>query len=284
MNLMTNLWRVIIRMVLPAVMAATVLTTPAQAQTAAPADEWKFSITPYLWLPNINGTLKYDLPPSTGSPEVEVGPNDYLQHLEGVMLLSGEVRKDRWSVFTDFIYLSFAKDNSSIKDINFGGSVVSSQVNLATSSSFRGMNWTLGAGYAVQTGQAMTLDVFGGLRYFDITAGTDWQLSATISGPGPGQTFPASGGISKSMTLWDGIVGVKGRVALGNSHWSVPYYLDIGAGSTSMTYQWMLGIDYSFKWGGVMLVYRDLYFDQKDDKFIQDLRFSGPALGVTFRF
>jgi len=34
----------------------------------------------------------------------------------------------------------------------------------------------------------------------------------------------------------------------------------------------------------VMLVYRDLYFDQKDDKFIQDLRFSGPALGVTFRF
>ena len=48
--------------------------------------------------------------------------------------------------------------------------------------------------------------------------------------------------------------------------------------------QGMLGIDYSFKWGGVMLAYRNLYYDQKDDKLLQDLRFTGPALGVTFRF
>ena len=35
---------------------------------------------------------------------------------------------------------------------------------------------------------------------------------------------------------------------------------------------------------GVTLAYRHLYYDQKDDKLIQDMRFSGPALGVTFRF
>jgi len=284
MNSMTHRLRVVTKMILLAAIFAVIFTAPAQAQSDAPTDQWKFSITPYLWLPNINGTLKYDLPPSTGSPEVEVGPNDYLQHLEAVMLISGEVRKDRWSVFTDLIYLSFAKDNSSVKDINFGGDLVSSSVNLASSSTFRGMNWTLGAGYAVQTGQAMTLDVFGGLRYFDLTAGTDWQLSATISGPGPGQTFPASGGISKSITLWNGIVGVRGRVPFGSGRWSVPYYLDIGAGSSSLTYQWMLGVAYSFNWGEVTFAYRDLYFDQQDDKFIQDLRFSGPAIGVTFRF
>jgi hypothetical protein len=27
-----------------------------------------------------------------------------------------------------------------------------------------------------------------------------------------------------------------------------------------------------------------LYYDQKDDKLIQDMRLSGPALGVSFRF
>jgi len=66
--------------------------------------------------------------------------------------------------------------------------------------------------------------------------------------------------------------------------WSIPYYLDIGTGSSQLTYQWMLGIAYSFKWGEVTLAYRDLYYDQTDDKLVQDLRFDGPALGATFRF
>jgi len=273
-------------MVLLAVMAAVVIATPAHAQTAAPADQWQFSITPYLWLPNINGTLKYDIPPSSdGSPEVEAGPNDYLQNLEGIMLISGEVRKDRWSVFTDIIYLSFAEEKSSVKEIDFGGSIVRSSLNLSTSTWLRGMNLTLGVGYAVKTGKAAPVDVFGGLRYFDLSAGTDWQLTATVSGPtGTGQTFPASGSISTSSPLLDGIIGVKGRYRLGESRWSVPYYLDIGTGTSSLTYQAMAGIAYSFGWGDVTLAYRDLYFDQADDKFVQDLRFSGPALGATFRF
>ena len=39
-----------------------------------------------------------------------------------------------------------------------------------------------------------------------------------------------------------------------------------------------------FKWGDVLLAYRHLYYDQKDDKLIQEMRFSGPALGASFRF
>jgi hypothetical protein len=34
----------------------------------------------------------------------------------------------------------------------------------------------------------------------------------------------------------------------------------------------------------VTFVYRHPYCDQKDDKPLQDMRFSGPALGATFRF
>jgi len=273
-------------MVLLAAMTALIFAAPVQAQSVAPADQWKFSITPYLWLPNINGTLKYDIPPGAqGSPEVETGPNDYLQNLEAVILISGEVRKDRWSVFTDLIYLSFAKEKSSVKEINFGGDLVSSSLNVATSSWLRGMNLTLGVGYAVKTGKAAPVDVFGGLRYFDLSAGADWELSATVSGPtNTSQTFPASGSMSKSSPLLDGIIGVKGRYQLGESRWSVPYYLDIGTGSSRLTYQWLLGIAYSFRWGDVTLAYRDLFFDQTDDKFVQNLQFSGPALGATFRF
>jgi hypothetical protein len=65
---------------------------------------------------------------------------------------------------------------------------------------------------------------------------------------------------------------------------SIPYYLDVGTGSSRVTWQGMLGVAYSFKWGAVTLAYRNLYFEQGSDKLIQDMRFDGPELGVTFRF
>ncbi len=285
MNSMTLRLRVVTGMVLLAAITVVIFMAPEYAQADTSADRWTFSITPYLWLPNINGTLKYSVPPGAGgSPEVETGPNDYLENLQAVIMISGEARSDRWSVFTDLIYLSFADEKSTVTTIDFGGSLVSSSVNLATSSSFRGTAWTLGTGYAVQAGQAVKLDVFGGLRYFGLEASADWQLASVVTGPGGGQTFPQTGSISEGVYLLDGIVGIKGAVQLGSSDWSVPYYLDVGAGSSSLTWQGMLGVAYTFKWGGVRIAYRNLYYDQKDDKLIQNLRFSGPALGLTFRF
>jgi hypothetical protein len=267
------------------ILAALALCGPLSAAAQTAGNQWTFSVTPYLWLPNVDGTLKYSVPPGGGgSPEVRVGPNDYLENLNMAMMISGEARKSRWSVFTDFIYLDFSDEKSAIKGVNFGGSLVSSSANVSTNSSLRGAAWTLGAGYAVLPGRPVDLDVFGGLRYFGLEASTDWQLGLTVTGPGGGQTFPRTGSISEREDLWDGIIGVKGRVWLGKSNWSIPYYLDVGTGSSSLTWQGMLGIAYSYKWFGATLVYRHLYYDMKGDKLIQDMRFSGPALGVNFRF
>jgi len=247
----------------------------------APAATWKYSITPYLWLPTIDGTLKYNIPPGAGgSPTVEVGPNDY----QFAMMISGDVRKDRWSAFTDLIYLNFSTAKSAVQSVDFGGSSVSSSANVATSTSVRGMIWTLGAGYALLPERPVTLDLFGGLRYAGLEASTDWQLAVDVTGPGSGQTFPRAGSISERMDLWDGIIGVKGRFWFGSSNWSIPYYLDAGTGSSTLTWQGMLGVAYSFKWGEVTLAYRNLYYDQKDEKLLQDMRFSGPEFGATFRF
>ena len=275
--------RIVPVMVLLALITAAILTVSAQAQSAAPTAPWSFSITPYLWMPSIDGTLKYGVPPGGGGPSVEVAPDNYLDSLEAALMISGEVRKGRWLVFTDFIYLDFSGEDSKVESINFGGSAVSSSANASTSSSLRGVVWTLGAGYAALTGRPVALDVFGGLRYAGLEASTDWQIATTVTGPGAGQTFPRVGSVSERMDLWNGIIGVKGHVWLGSSNWSIPYYLDVGAGS-GLTWQGMLGIAYSFSWIDVSLVYRHLYFDQGSDKLIQDMSFSGPALGVTFRF
>ena len=62
---------------LSATLAGLALTSlPAAADTPS-GDQWAFTVTPYLWLPNINGSLKYDLPNLNAKPEVETGPNDY---------------------------------------------------------------------------------------------------------------------------------------------------------------------------------------------------------------
>ena len=92
-----------------ATLAALALCGPPSAAAETPGNQWTFSITPYLWLPNIDGTLKYSVPPGAGgSPEVQVGPNDYLENLRFAMMISGEARKNRWLVFSDFIYLDFS--------------------------------------------------------------------------------------------------------------------------------------------------------------------------------
>jgi opacity protein-like surface antigen len=261
--------------------AALLVSAGAQAQTAE--DRWSFSLTPYLWLPNVNGTLKYSLPPSnTGSPDVETGPNNYLQNLQAALMLSGTARKGEWSVSSDLIYLSFANQKSSVKAVDFGGSTVDTSLNSSTSSSLKGWLWTLAGGYELARTPRATLEAIGGVRYLSIRASTDWQLTATVNGPGGGQVFPASGSIAERTDLWDPIVGVRGRVNLGDGKWHLPYYLDVGAGSSKLTWQALLGVSYAFSWGEAVLAYRHLAYDQKDEKLLQDFRFSGPALGVTF--
>ena len=264
-------------------MALVALALLLGAGARARADEgWTFALTPYLWLPNVNGTLKYSPPPgNTGGPDVSTGPNNYLQNLQAALMLSGTARKGEWSVSSDLIYLSFANQSSSVKAVNFGGSTVDTNLNSSTSSSLKGWLWTLAAGYEVAKMPGATLEALGGVRYLSIRASTDWQLTANVNGPGGGQVFPASGSISERSDLWDPIVGVRGRVRLGQD-WALPYYLDVGAGSSALTWQALLGIAYKLRWGEAVLAYRHLAYDQKDDKLLQDFRFGGPAIGVTF--
>jgi hypothetical protein len=96
--------------------------------------------------------------------------------------------------------------------------------------------------------------------------------------------FPASGNISQRADLWDAIVGVRGQVRSDGGHWTIPYYLDAGTGSSRITWQALVGVAYAFGWGDVVLAYRTLSYDQSDDKLLQNFRFSGPAIGATFRF
>jgi hypothetical protein len=264
---------------------ATVILLAALLQGVAHAEEgWSLSLTPYIWLPNINGTLKYAIPPGGGGrPEVDTGPNDYLENLSFALMLAGEARKGRWSIFSDLIYLDFDSESSTVKAVNFGGERISTTLNTSTRSSLTGVAWTVGGGYAVVQEPKHTLEVLGGLRLFGLEASSEWQLSAAVGGPN-GQTFAQSGNISQREELWDLIVGLRGRAKLGDGGWFLRYYLDAGAGSSALTAQALAGVGYAFKWGELVGTYRYVYYDMKGDGLLQDIRFGGPAFGATFRF
>ena len=107
--------------------------------------------------------------------EVEVQPNDYLENLDMAIMISGEARKDRWALFTDFIYLDFSAEGSKVKVGRSRRQPRQQRHESHDHSTLTGVVWTLGAGYAVLQGRPVDLDVFGGLRYFGLEASTDWQ-------------------------------------------------------------------------------------------------------------
>jgi hypothetical protein len=271
-----------------ALCAAAVITvalcTPHRAVAQSSASDTKVVVAPYLWVPSVSGTLKYDaLSGSGGKPSVDVG-TDYTADLNFAFMISGEMRKGRWSAYVDFVYAAVSGEASQVRSVTFGGSRVNASLSGSAETSLDGEILTLAGGYQLFRHPTATIDGIVGVRYFGLQAETHWQLAANIAGPGGGQTFPASGSVSRDADLFDGVIGIRGRFIEPNTPWSFPYLFDIGTGSSALTWQAMAGISYGFSWGDIGLFYRHLSFDQRDDQLVQNLSFSGPAFGAILRF
>jgi len=258
------------------------------AHSQATGEGWEYRLTPYLWLPTIDGSLKYNLPPGAGgSPIVSVGPTDWFDLLNFGALVSGSARKGKFSIFSDLVYLSLtSKNDGRVLSVDDSGSriPVDASVVLNTRSDLDGLTWTLVGGYALKQTETATADIFAGVRFFGVDVSTSWDLTADITLPGGGVTLPAQGSIGRDTDLWDGIIGIRGESAVGNGNWAIPFYFDIGTGSSDLTWNAMAGLSYAFEWGDLMLLYRHLEYDQGATSLLQDISFSGPAFGARFQF
>ena len=144
------------------------------------------------------------------------------------------------------------------------------------------MAWTLAGSYRVVPDVRSPVDVFAGARMLDIKEKLGWQLSGNVgSVPLPGR----SGNLETKAQNWDAIVGVKGRMAFGAERkWFVPYYLDVGAGESDLTWQAMGGIGYAFGWGDIVGSWRYLDYKMKSGSNVEKLNFSGPAVAAVFHW
>jgi hypothetical protein len=271
------------------IIAGVVMPSTSVAQEIS--SDWKINVMPYVWLPSLKADVKYG-PPSGGTATANVSANesDLLNSLEMAFMIAGEARKGRWLVATDYMYLNLGKQESKVTSVDFNpGSgpvnVSTSQIGGSAESSFKGTIWSMVGGYAAISEPHASLDVIAGFRYLDLDVSSSWNLNTTVTSPSGSQTFSRSGSAGKSGSDTDFIVGAKGQVKLGQSNWFIPYYADVGAGSSTSTWQLATGVGYAFGWGDVRLDYRYLAFKQNNDnKVLQKIELGGLALGANFRF
>ncbi|CAB3787740.1 hypothetical protein LMG28688_02530 [Paraburkholderia caffeinitolerans] len=259
---------------------ATADSLPA-APAPAPIDAgtgWQFAITPYLWLPNVGGTMRFTLP--GGGADASTGPYNYLENLRFAMFLQGEARKGEWSVFGDMIFLKFGQHRSNVN--TFSNSLGSAGTQSDFETSLKGQLIQVGGGRTVVQRPWGNIDAIVGMRYLGVQETLDGGASGDVNG---GSGVGTSIHVSPSQDIFDGFAGVRGRVSLSSDgRWFVPYYLDIGAGTSRFTWQASGGVGYAWKWGDASLTYRYLAFYGSGDQLVQTLRFNGPSANVTFRF
>jgi hypothetical protein len=178
-------------------------------------------------------------------------------------------RKGKWSLMLDAIYM----------DVKGTGSVtipIDGLLDINANGSLELTAWVLtpSVGYNLLQTERIYLDVLAGARYLYLKSDTELDL-APLPSIGKRDTV--------SDSIWDGIVGIKGHVNL-NKNWYLPYYADIGAGSSNVTWQVFGGVGYRFKRLDLIVAYRYMDWNFNDDGAFDDLNLSGPFVGVKFRF
>jgi hypothetical protein len=265
----------------------------ALARQTASANQpgWIFSVAPYLWLPTVNMTLDYNLPPQLGGKaptDVSAGPGDYLPGLHFAAPVAAEARYDRFSIVTDILYMSLGTTASHIKELDFFGlpsTPISRSLQTGISSNVQTTIWTLAGGYTLARGGWGNVDVIGGLRLLNVSATTNYSLALSIVGPrGNGATFGGVGSLSGSQGIWNGIAGVRGRIQLGDTGLFIPYYFDVGSGGSQLTWQAVGGLGYQTGSVGISATYRYLSFQQGGSAVVHHLGLGGPMIAMNIDF
>lgn len=223
------------------------------------AEEWKHELSPYLWGSAMEGTTGV----RSVEADVDLSFSDILDNLEMGFMGVYRGTRDRFSVTVDTIYMDLGATERA------RGGTYRADIDME--------QWALAvaAGYKV----AERFELQGGLRYID--------LSADVAVTGPlGNTQRA--GTDESWV--DPYVGALYTVPLSET-WSLNLYGDVGGFGIGSDLAWQGLINLRWQLServGAMAAYRHLAMDYESgrgsNRFLFDMSFSGPALGIVFTF
>jgi hypothetical protein len=252
------------------------ITSAATAQTTTMSDAWTWRATLYGWLPSVHSTSDLDIGGGE-SINTDTNPSSYLSNLKFTVMGTLEARKGAWSFIGDAIYLNFGNLKSNLRSIEGPGGIIVIPATANIRTDLKGFAGALEGGYSLMQTPTANVDLVAGARYLRIKTRLEWELTGPLGG------VPAQGNAEVTKDIWDGVVGLRGRTDLADS-WYLPYYVDIGGGTSNFTWQAFSGIGYRFAWGDVTLGYRHLAYNFHGDQPLDKLAFSGPIFGVGFKF
>ena len=243
--------------------ALIILTLPGSlmAQDKNKTDQWQFVIEPYLWTPGIDGS-------TSNGADFSVDMGDVLSDLQFAFMGVVGVKKGKWSFMVDTFYadLKDTKDSSV--------TVFNSTVAFQTEVQVKTWIVTPVIGYNLIDCEKGKLDIIAGARYLKV------EVDVNVNSDRARALNPEFSG---SDDFWDGILGLKGEIALYEKLY-MPLYLDIGTGDNDFTWQVAGGLGYRFGACDVVAGYRYLSWDFKDSSSIKDMNLSGPYIGLKFIF
>jgi hypothetical protein len=231
---------------------------PVKAATGPDADRWTFGGSVYLWAAGVEGT-------SAEGDDIDIPFTELLGSLEGGLMGILAAQKGKWTVIADLLYLSIHEEDETTANL------VGLPIELDVDVKLRGFVSTFGVAYRVIDEDRTSLDLLAGARYFDLDVDFDAEFAA--------QKIE----YSDSGHALDGIIGGQALISL-TDRWYVSFYGDVGTGDSEVTWQAWPGVGYRFGNVDAVAGYRHLAWETDDGDTFEDLSFSGPMLGVKFRF
>ena len=270
----------VMAMAMTMTLAASV-STPLLAQSQGQPGAWQYSGSVYGYLPSIGGKTRFPAP--AGGSTVDISAEQILNSLDFAFMGTLQAHNGQWGVFSDLIYLNASADKAGSRDFTIGNTAIPAGTSASLGLQVKGLVWTIAGEYRVRPDPGLTIDLFGGTRLLSLKEELNYSIAGSL---GPMAPAGRSGTLEVKSTLWDAIVGAKGRMALGaqGSRWSVPFYVDVGTGESKLTWQAAAGLSYSYSWGELTALWRYLDYEMKSGQSIQSFNFNGPMLGATFRW
>ena len=214
------------------------------------SDQWEFEFEIYGLMPWV------DLELPTGM-DVILDLGEILEALEMTAMFSTELRKGRWGVSADVIYIDV--------DLKFGeGPLDDLEIK----------EWIImpRVSYRLAEGDWGYFDLQGGVRY----TGVDLDLNAKIAG------HPLE--VSGLINVWDYTGGVRGSYKISDK-WRLGYYGEIGAGDSNLIGQAYAEFDYrvrdNVEW---YFGFRYVYYQFGKGVPLENEQVYGPQSGLRIRF
>ncbi|MCA3444591.1 MAG: outer membrane beta-barrel protein [Rhodobacter sp.] len=228
---------------------------PAVAQES----NWVYDLSFNLWFSDT--AVSTDTP--FGQVDAELSFSDAIQDLDFAFMGTVEARNGPWSVITDLLYFNLTADAPTPAGTLFSEVSMSSKITVL--SGF--------LAYRVHQEPTFALDLGVGLRGFS----TD--LDTVLVG-----AHVPTASVNQTRDWIDPLVAARVRMAF-SEDWFGTLLLDAGGTGDTSTWQALATVGYRLNdnWalqGG----YRYLQSEWDTDLGQSSLEFSGPILGVTYRF